>query len=74
MDGGADQNALAHLSGKLEDRMGNQGSGFFVQKLIFSAAGRDRKLAGADLIVQLVRIDTGGIDDTAGFKGVADSG
>ena len=74
MDGGADQNALAHLSGKLEDRMGNQGSGFFVQKLIFSAAGRDRKLAGADLIVQLVRIDTGGVDDTARFKGVAGSG
>ena len=54
--------------------MGNEGSGFFVQKLIFSAAGRDRKLVGADLIVQLVRIDTGGVDDTARFKGVAGSG
>lgn len=74
MDGRADQNALAHLSGKLKDRMGNEGSGFFVQKLVFSAAGRDRKLVGADLIVQLVRIDTGGVDDTARFKGVAGSG
>ena len=37
MDGGADQNALAHLSGKLKDRMGNEGSGFFVQKLVFCA-------------------------------------
>jgi len=54
--------------------MGNEGSGFFVQKLVFSAAGRDRKLVGADLIVQLVRIDTGGVDDTARFKGVAGSG
>ena len=32
--------------------------------LIHISAGRDRKLVGADLIVQLVRIDTGGVDDT----------
>ena len=57
------------LPGKLEDRMGNEGSGFFVEKLVFAAPGRDGKPARAYHVVQLIRINAGGVYDTARFKG-----
>ena len=63
VDSRGDQDTLAELCGLREDRVADMVSDGLVQQAVVAAPGSDIDLFLTDHVVELVRIDTGRVDD-----------
>lgn len=66
VDRGADQHALAHFTGQLENGPAHMAPSGFVQQAVFALAGSDRDFFLKNLVVQFTGMDPGGIYHSAG--------
>lgn len=68
MYGRCDENTFSHFGRKLENRMGNMGSGIFVQQAVLAFSCGDMKFVFTYHIIKNIGVNTGGVNYNFGFK------
>ena len=68
MYGRCDENTFSHFGRKLENRVGNMGSGIFVQQAVLAFSCGDMKFVFTYHIIENIGVNTSGVNYNFGFK------